>query len=158
MSLACHHYVPKMPDALKDLIDAGYNDGASAGTALLNARTHILNASIYVGQEDWSNAQIEFAAASDDFGYVFRYLIQDDMWYKGLRRDWRDALYWINDNWPIDGPAEVTMSAILSAMVTATGDELKYFIGLVDAYRSSLWEKPFNAEYFAALARGFMQG
>ena len=53
--------------------------------------------------------------------------------------------------------AEITMDAILSAMVTATPDELQYFIGLVDAYRQSLWNRPFNREYFAALARGFME-
>lgn len=48
------------------------------------------------------------------------------------------------------------MSAILNAMLAAEPDEVNYFIGLVDAYRQSIWVKPFNQEYFAALARGFM--
>lgn len=51
---------------------------------------------------------------------------------------------------------EVTMAAILSAMITANADDLKMFIGLVDAYRTSLWNKPFNVDFYAALARGFM--
>ena len=55
---------------------------------------------------------------------------------------------------PIGG--EVTMDSILSIMAAATDSELMNFIGLVDAYRQSLWNKPFNAEYFAALARGFI--
>lgn len=50
---------------------------------------------------------------------------------------------------------ELTMAALLSVMITATDDEYKNFIGLVDAYRVGLWDKPFNAEYYAALARGF---
>jgi len=51
--------------------------------------------------------------------------------------------------------AEVTMDTILSAMITADFDELQQFIGIVDAYRVSLWNEPFNAEFYAALARGF---
>lgn len=61
-------------------------------------------------------------------------------------------------NQRIDGlsaPA-ITMAAILSAMVAATPAEVLYFVGLVDAYRQSVWEVEFNQEYFAALAKGFM--
>lgn len=53
--------------------------------------------------------------------------------------------------------AEITLDAILSAMLTADDDQIQYFIGLVDAYRQSIWNKPFNREYFAALARGFAE-
>lgn len=55
---------------------------------------------------------------------------------------------------PFDGG--VTMDAILSAMITADFDELQKFTGLVDAYRVALWNEPFNADFYAALARGFM--
>jgi len=51
----------------------------------------------------------------------------------------------------------LTMSDLLSVMLSASTDEYRYFIGLVDAYRVGLWNKPFNSEYFAALARGFAQ-
>jgi len=54
-----------------------------------------------------------------------------------------------------DPPEGLTMDSLLSVMVAATDSELMNFIGLVDAYRQSLWNKEFNAEYFAALARGF---
>lgn len=87
-------------------------------------------------------------------------------WYVGKLRDkystsigsYRiriiNTLQWINDNWTADGDG-VTMDDILSAMVAAEPSEVTYFIGLVDAYRSALWEQPFNSEFFAALARGF---
>ncbi|GAI97961.1 unnamed protein product, partial [marine sediment metagenome] len=57
-----------------------------------------------------------------------------------------------------EAPAyDLTLDAILTIMLTATNPQIQYFIGLVDAYRQSLWNKPFNQEYFAALARGFAE-
>jgi len=50
----------------------------------------------------------------------------------------------------------VDMDAILNAMLTADFDQLRQFVGIEDAYRSALWDQPFNAEFYAALARGFM--
>lgn len=58
---------------------------------------------------------------------------------------------------PFDGEVTIGMDDILSAMITATDEEYQYFIGLVDAYRVALWNKPFNAEFYAALARGFAE-
>lgn len=66
-----------------------------------------------------------------------------------------ESMYWGNKD---VAAADVTMGAMTSAMITATDDEYKYFIGLIDAFRVGLWNKPFNAEYFAALARGFEGG
>jgi len=53
-------------------------------------------------------------------------------------------------------PTEITMDAILSAMITADISQIEYFVGFVDAYRMALWNEPFNAEFYAGLARGFM--
>ena len=52
---------------------------------------------------------------------------------------------------------EVTMAAILSAMLGAKFTELQDFIGIEDAYRVALWNAPFNANFYAALARGFIK-
>lgn len=49
----------------------------------------------------------------------------------------------------------VDMDSILNAMLTAEYDQLQKFIGIEDAYRSALWDQPFNAEFYAALANGF---
>jgi len=50
---------------------------------------------------------------------------------------------------------ELTMGKLISAMYTASNDEYKSFIGLVDAYRVALWNQPFDVEFYAAIARGF---
>jgi len=55
------------------------------------------------------------------------------------------------------GAPPLTMDDILSIMVTAEPEQIEYFVGLVDAYRQSIWNKPFNSEFFGALARGFEQ-
>lgn len=53
------------------------------------------------------------------------------------------------------GDVTIDMAAILNAMIAADFPDLQRFIGIVDAYRVALWGEPFNAEYYAALARGF---
>lgn len=54
-------------------------------------------------------------------------------------------------------PYELTMADILSTMLSADPTQVEYFVGLVDAYRQSIWNRPFNQEFFAALAQGFME-
>lgn len=142
-----------MPAELQAFITNGYNDGLQASSYLNNARNHLTHAGTFIGVQDWVNAKIQLHSAADDFGYFNRYLLQDDVFYKGLLRDWKDAFEWINNNWPSNG--EVTMDAILTAMITSDFDELQKFIGLVDAYRVAIWNAPFNADFYAALARGF---
>jgi len=118
------------------------------------AGTHLFYAGGYIDDNDWANAKASLIAASDDIHYACAYMhaATNSITY-GLN----NALYWINDNWP-NGvePAEVTMDAILSAMVGANPEQVTYFVGLSDAYRQSIWTQPFNKEYYAALARGFM--
>ena len=55
-------------------------------------------------------------------------------------------LHTLSWEYSMDEPpaADVSMDAILSAMITASLDEYTEFIGLVDAYRVGLWNKPFN--------------
>lgn len=57
----------------------------------------------------------------------------------------------------LGGSYELSMDDIINTMLVADPDEVQYFIGLVDAYRQSIWNRPFNKEFFAALARGFME-
>jgi len=70
-----------------------------------------------------------------------------------LRNTMYAILHYIDEN--LNGAAEVDMDSILSAMITADFDQLQKFIGLVDAYRVAIWNAPFNAEFYGALARGF---
>jgi len=64
-----------------------------------------------------------------------------------------ESIYWANTD--VSAPP-LDMDAILSAMITADLSQFQKFIGIEDAYRMSLWNKPFNIEFYAALARGFM--
>lgn len=45
------------------------------------------------------------------------------------------------------------MENILKAMLQAEFTELKQFVGIVDAYRATIWDQPFEAQYYADLVR-----
>ena len=47
------------------------------------------------------------------------------------------------------------MADILTAMMSATFEELTKFMGITQAYKVAVWDAPFNEEFYAALARGF---
>jgi hypothetical protein len=50
---------------------------------------------------------------------------------------------------------ELTMLKIIDAMVSSTSDELETFICIEDAFRASIWNKPFNYEWYAGMVRAF---
>lgn len=74
----------------------------------------------------------------------------------GIKGKTYQSLHWIDDNIG-GGGGEVTMDAILTAMLAAEYDEIQQFVGIVDAYRVALWDTWFNTEFYAALARGFKE-
>lgn len=55
----------------------------------------------------------------------------------------------------IDNYASLSMDTLLNLMLQATYDQLQKFVGISDAYRCAIWDQPFNAEFYAALANGF---
>lgn len=61
-------------------------------------------------------------------------------------------LDYLNEN---VGGGEVTMSSILTALMTATHEQIVEFMGITQAYKVAVWDTPFNEEFYAALARGF---
>jgi len=131
-----------MPTDLENLIDLGFTDGATALTYLLNGRNHLYAAGDYIAAEDWDNANTQLHNAGDDFGTFGKYLLQSDIFYDSLRKDWRDALYWINDNWSSNGdPYVLTMSKIMDAMWDAKPHQCLLFIPMIDAMRGSIWNK-----------------
>ncbi|GAI53917.1 unnamed protein product [marine sediment metagenome] len=82
--------------------------------------------------------------------------MQDDIWYESFRRDWRDALYWINDNWPADGDDYVlTMSKIMDAMWKAEPHQCLLFIPMVDAMRGAIQEKTVTSEWMSEALKHF---
>lgn len=76
----------------------------------------------------------------------------------GYATNWNDYSYLTPEMFKRLQPPEptaVSMSSIIMAMYEATPQELTSFIGLVDAFRQTIWNKPFPKEYFAEIARGF---
>lgn len=141
--------------AIRNYADAGAGDALNARSHLLSAAADLRNAGNHIQANDWVDANTDIQAAADEIGAA----AYDAFWVGGfgdsLTMFWRNAFYWIDDNWPSGG--EVTMDTILTAMLTANFDELQKFIGVVDAYRVAIWNAPFNAEFYGALARGFAQ-
>lgn len=70
--------------------------------------------------------------------------------------DWNISGHYMSIYYAGTGGGGVDMDGILNAMLAASFDDLRQFIGIEDAYRTALWNQPFNAEFYAALARGFV--
>jgi len=64
-----------------------------------------------------------------------------------------ECLYWAAR----EGGNGIDMDSILNAMFSASFTQLQKFIGLEDAYRLAIWNAPFNAEWYASIARGFQK-
>ncbi|GAH62913.1 unnamed protein product [marine sediment metagenome] len=104
-----------------------------------------------ISEQDWASAETTCYSLRD-----YAIAMQSDMgettnsvrYYTGA------CLQYINDNWP-EKVDPLTMESLINVMLLADPSEVEYFIGIVDAYRQSVWNKPFNQEFFAALARGF---
>jgi len=75
----------------------------------------------------------------------------------GFTGDGFDGSY-LNNLLYYSGKSTLDMDAIINAMLRADTDQLTKFVGIEDAYRSAIWLKPFNGEFYAALARGFGAG
>ncbi len=130
-----------------------------------NAHKGTLNLEITEASIDW-NAGDDHAAIQDiiqGLQATLEYMV--DMLARGFH-GWNGATYALptaldrNKACPFitEAPAyDLTMDAIINTMLTADPAQTLYYIGLVDAYRQSVWNRPFNREFFAALARGFAE-
>lgn len=142
-----------MPEALQDYIDYCDNFMKAMGDD-----TYEAIANNFSSMHDSLSA--EGNPNSGDNALALKDNFQDmQMFYNSFMGLYRgkliDVFNWINANWPTNGNGEVTMDAIINAMLKADFNQLQKFIGIVDAYRVALWNAPFNAEMYAALARGF---
>lgn len=121
--------------------------------ALSGLESWVHSAGSYIGSQNWADAEICLHNASDEFWEMKMALTNLTA---SIVVQTRKGFILIQSNWP-DAAAEVTMSSLLTAMLSADPYQIMYFVGLVDAYRQSIWNRPFNKEFYAALARGFMQ-
>ena len=142
-----------MPTALYNLIRDGWDASQDAHSYLTTSLTYLDDAADYIEAQQWTNAHNSLGL----FGWrlaSFGSELMEDWWPTfSFAEKWYESLKWINTNWPT--AAAVTMDDIINAMLTANPDQVDYFIGLVDAYRVAIWDKPFNEEFYRALAEGF---
>ncbi|GAI56337.1 unnamed protein product [marine sediment metagenome] len=126
--------------------DAGYGSGGGVARELGNAST-----AAHGGDLDGVGTALGLAKlAMQDF-------IKECLSRRSYRNYYlRDWLVACNNYIDAFAPADpFTMDALINTMLEATPEQVTYFVGLVDAYRQSIWTQPFNHEFFAALARGF---
>ena len=131
------NYLADLTSGISDLWDGG--QALVAGSSWLNLHDYVTAAGFYTQ----AGVLIKSGALKM---YTNRPWPSSTSWRK-------DMLYWINDN--IGGSGGGTMADILSAMMSASYEELTQFMGITQAYKVAVWDAPFNEEYFAALARGF---
>lgn len=135
-----------------------------------------MNTNHLLAREDWFDAEYDIDKAWVKYGVpddhiAIMYLcraadhlldmhLHTNFWYVyGLNGfDAMDeALFKLTDA-RIEGiTVDIDMQDIINAMLVANPDQVKFFIGIVDAYKQSVWNQPFDKELFAALGRGFMQ-
>jgi len=140
-----------MPQPLTGYITKWRADYSTLAGLLWSAGAGLKNAADAIRIQQWQTAHDHLDGAGQNIlnaSQVFRYGTDPlyDVAY--------NALHWIDLN---IGGGGVDMDSILTAMITAKFSELEKFIGIVDAYRVALWNAPFNADFYGALARGFQQ-
>lgn len=124
---------------------------ADAKTDWDNAYDHWLAWQVHFNAAEYESAQYDLARCVQRIMWAFDHLF--GFGSGGVQQSLLcENIYWSAQQ---GGAADVDMSAILAAMLTATQPELMSFVGITDAYRQSIWNQPFNQEYYAALARGF---
>jgi len=133
----------------------------------MHTRQNLAQSQLFYARQDYDTAQVRWSAADDhgaidalmDAVYHNNQAVEDALassyyGYGGATNIIPTAFDLLSPYVPPE-PFDLTMGDILSVMLSAEPSEVEYFVGLVDAYRQSIWNKPFNAEFFAALARGF---
>lgn len=105
--------------------------------------------------------EITSGSAWVDIGHLFNGVDWTNYWFAGHTPCTTVNLYvamvLIIDKINSMSGGAIDMGDILTAMLAATPDELTNFIGIEQAYMASIWNAPYNGEYYAALARGFRQ-
>ncbi len=52
-------------------------------------------------------------------------------------------------------PGELTLFKMVNAMLDGVPTDIEMFVGITDAFRQSIWNRPFNKQLYANLARSF---
>lgn len=142
--------MPAELDLLIDNLDAAWQSFYLNGFNDINIGFQNLGNAILAN--NWANAKAYCDSLASNWNTGFRNRLTLSSSF--FRYYMLQVLRWIEQNWSAGGS---TMDDILNAMLGATFVQLEKFIGIEDAYRVALWNAPFNAEFYAALARGFQK-
>ena len=142
--------------AIRSYADAGAADALNARSHLLSAAADLRKAGDHIQANQWVSANTDIHSAADALGAA----AYDAFWVGGfghsLTMFWRNALYWIDDNWPSNGEEyELTMDKILTAMWDS--DKLRnfHFINYIDAMRGGIWNTEIYETHLAEWYRHF---
>lgn len=138
------------PETCAGALSAIYDMGSLGGLHSIYGYGHTSDAYTHWTLNQDHLAIQDLIKACWDYGHSTGYLA-----YKYTPFAPEGALYWYITHCIVG--YELTMDAILSTMLSADPTQVEYFVGLVDAYRQSIWNRPFDKDFFAALARGFME-
>lgn len=140
-----------MPQPLTGYITAWVDVYVAIASDMTNFNNDLLDAATQCDYKNWAGL------AQDLRNMSVHWLEMKNRFTLGaanLRTTTYNAMHWIDLTW---GAGAVTMDSILTAMLGSSFDQLQKFIGIEDAYRVALWNAPFNADFYAALARGFQK-
>ena len=141
-------------DGLSALRAQGTLDIGRAVQDLASVAAYLQNANVQCQYESWAGLGSALYQAGRDLYKAEEHLGYTYGGATSFKTAWDNALDLIDDNWP-EGGGGVDMDQILTAMVSASFEQLTSFMGITQAYKTAVWDAPFNEEYYAALARGF---
>lgn len=87
-------------------------------------------------------------ALADIAGMVFSHLFGSVLTYDPMESMHYAATYFA---WKEGGD----MDGLIATMMTAEFSQIHQFVGISDAYRTALWDQPFDSQFYAELAASF---
>lgn len=137
-----------------------YNNFTEAWAAWLDYQQSTVSWDLIFASDNHGYAAYEgfteqgFLYLLDAFAYLFDAVLYH---IDFLDDDYKDSSHFAAVWYAWEEGGATSMSSILTAMLQAKNEEITQFIGIEQAYMSAIWNAPFNADYYAALARGWRQ-
>lgn len=136
-----------MPSDFRELAYSMFINWTYASNEISSMASKLWSAGYYLETENFASAGSNLKAAAN-FAYDYCDYIWDG--YYGAAANARDALYWIDDNWP-DGVAEyeLTYQKICEAWGKDDFEGRSVTIAFIDRMRQLIWNEPFSAIWAA---------
>lgn len=140
-----------MPVPFSTYITNALNDLEYVASDLYYAGQLHTSLGLRIEQQNWTSARAYCDTIASYIQQAANHIFSGT---SGFKTDLSLALWWL-DNYTSSPPYTLTMLKLLTAMAVPTADEFMTFIALTDAYKTALWDKSYNAEYYATFVRFF---